>query len=121
MPDKAATTGFPIRPYNAYSRILDKKTLNGSDAEALATLWRSQIFGRDYQSLCHEPVYGFRFYHGSTLKFETSVCFHCSNFYVTGRGGSGWWGFDSKSAQAEQLLKRLEEIFPALVPKPKIK
>ena len=120
-PDPDAKTEFPVRPYNAYSRILGRKTVSGSDAEALATLWRAQVFGHDYQALCHEPAYGFRFFRGSTLKFETSVCFHCSNFYVTALGGSSWWGFDSRASQAEQLLKRLQEIFPESIPKPKTK
>jgi hypothetical protein len=116
-----ATTGFPVRPYDAYSRILDRKTLIGKDAEVLATLWRSQRFDFDAQALCHEPAYGFRFYRGPSLQFETSVCFHCSNFYVTAFGQTGWWGFDTRAQSATNLLTRLQEIFPASVPKPKDK
>ena len=71
--------------------------------------------------MCHDPAYGFRFYRGSSLKFETSVCFHCSNFYVTALGQSGWWGFDTKVQSATNLLTRLQEIFPASIPKPKEK
>ena len=114
-----ATAGFPVRPYRAYSRILDRKTLTGADAEALAALWRSQTFGEDYQALCHDPAYGFRFYRGSSLKFETSVCFHCSNFFVTALGGAGWWGFDTKTSRATNLLTHLQQISPASVPKQK--
>ena len=116
-----ASTGFPVRPYDAFSRILDRKTLTGPDAEALAGLWRSQTFGFDYQAMCHGPAYGFRFYRGSSLKFETSVCFHCSNFYVTVLGESDWWGFDTGVQSATNFLTRLQEIFPASVPKPKSK
>jgi hypothetical protein len=115
------STGFPVRPYNGYSRILDRKTLTGADAESLAALWRSQTFGWEYQAMCHSPGYGFRFYRGSSLTFETSVCFHCSNFYVTALGGSHWWGFDSKTAPATSLLARLQQIFPASIPKPQTK
>ncbi len=116
-----ADTGFPVRPNDAHSLILDRKTLTGREAEALAALWRSQTFGVDYQAMCHEPAYGFRFYRGSSLKFETSVCFHCSNFYVTALGQSGWWGFENRAPRATNLLTRLEEIFPASVLKPKEK
>ena len=116
-----ASTGFPVRPYEGYSRILDRKTLTRVDAESLAALWRSQTFGWEYQALCHGPVYGFRFYRGSSLKFETSVCFHCGNFYVTALGQSGWWGFDTKTTKASNFLARLQQIFPASVPKPETK
>lgn len=116
-----ASTGFPVRPYDGYSSILDRKTLSGKDAENLAALWRSQTFGWEYQALCHSPAYGFRFYRGSSLKFETSVCFHCSNFYVTALGESGWWGFDTTTPPATNLLFHLQQIFPASVPKPKAK
>jgi hypothetical protein len=115
------STGFPVRPYDGYSRIIDRKTLAGADAEQLAVLWRSQTFGLEYQALCHSPGYGFRFYRGSSLKFETSVCFHCNNFYVTALGESGWWGFDTKTTRAADFLARLQQIFPASVPKPKTK
>lgn len=116
-----ASRGFPVRPYDVYSRVLDRKTLTGADAESLATLWRSQTFGWDYQALCHSPAYGFRFYRGSSLKFETSVCFHCSNFYVTALGESDWWGFDTDTTQASNFLARLQQVFPASIPKPKTK
>jgi len=99
--------------------ILSTQDFTGSDAEALAALWRSQTFGWDFQMLCHSPVYGFRFYTGNRLVFETTLCFHCSNFYVTVFGESGWWGFDAESPRARELLQRLQEVFPASIPKPK--
>jgi len=99
----------------------NRKTLIGVDAESLAALWRSQKFGWEYQAMCHEPAYGFRFYRGSSLKFETSVCFHCSNFYVTALWQSGWYGFDNRAQSATNLLTRLQEIFPASIPKQKEK
>jgi hypothetical protein len=111
--------GFPVRPYGGYSRIISTKTLTGADAEALAALWRLQTFAREYQALCHSPAYGFRFYRGTSLRFETSVCYHCSNFYVTALGESGWWGFDAAAPKAQDLLHRLQEIFPASIPKPR--
>ncbi len=115
------TSGFPVRPYGGSSRILDRKTLTGADAESLASLWRSQTFGWEYQAMCHSPAYGFRFYRGSSLKFETSVCFHCQDFYVTALGESSWWGFDATATNASNFLARLQQIFPASIPKPKTK
>ena len=118
-PADQPTSGFPIRPYGTFSPILGTQTLSGSDAEALAALWRSQTFGPEFRALCHSAAYGFRFYSGSKLVFETSLCFHCSNFYVPALHKSGWWGFDTESHKAQELLRRLQEIFPASVPKPK--
>ncbi len=112
--------GFPIRAYgSAEAKILGRTTLDGTDAEALAVMWRTQTFDPGLQALCHSPSYGFRFYSGSKLVFETSLCFHCSNFYVTDLTGSGWWGFDSESPKAQELLRRLQVIFPNSIPKPK--
>jgi len=118
--DSDATAGFPIRPYEKFSRILNRRILAGNDAEVFAALWRSQNFGVGYQALCHEPGYGFKFYDGSSLKFETSVCFHCSNFYITALGKSGWWGFDTGSQSAASLLKQLQEFFPGSKPESKV-
>lgn len=104
-----ATTGFPIRPYGSYSHILGGATLSGSDAEAMASLWRSQRFDGGVQALCHYPAYGFRYYSGRKLVFETSVCYRCNNFYTP----TGWWGFFTDTPQAAELLRRLQLIFPA--------
>jgi len=116
-----AANGFPVRPREAYSAILATSTLNGPDAVAFADQWRSQVFGEEYQAMCHSPAYGFRFYRGSSLKFETTVCFDCSNFYISGRTKPYYWGFDRKSPKAIDLLTRLQQLFPASIPKPKAK
>jgi hypothetical protein len=111
-----ATNGFPVRPYGGYSRILDQTTLTGSDAVSLAALWRAQTFGWNYQALCHQAAYGFRYYSGSKLIYETSVCFKCSNFYYTVFGDAGWHGFDTESPKAAELLARLQDLFPESIP-----
>ena len=118
-PADRPTSGFPVRPYGTLSPILNTRTLTGSDAEALAALWRSQTFDPGLQAMCHSAAYGFRFYSGDRLAFETSLCFHCSNFYVPTFNGSSWWGFDSESPKAAELLRRLQEIFPDSKPKSK--
>jgi hypothetical protein len=115
--DGDVNDGFPLRPYNAYSKIIGRKVLVGKDAEAIATLWRSQSFDRHFQALCHEPAYALRFYQGSSVKFETSICYGCSNFYYTALGESNWWGFDTSTIAAANLLRRFQEIFPDSVPK----
>jgi hypothetical protein len=112
VPLPPAGENFPIRPYGEQSGILNRVTLAGPDAEAFANLWRSQKFDKNMQALCHDPVYAFRFYSGWRKTFETSVCFHCSNFYVDSLVGSDWWGFDRSTPQAKQLLQRFQELLP---------
>ncbi|MFM7816707.1 MAG: hypothetical protein ACKPGI_07040 [Verrucomicrobiota bacterium] len=106
-----AATGFPVRPYAAFSRILDRKTLTGQDAEALVAVWRSQEFGHRYQSMCHRPAFGLRFYRGSSLTFETSVWFRCRNFYVPVLGTAAWWGMDSKAPSATSSSFGFRRLF----------
>jgi hypothetical protein len=114
-----ASAGFPIHPYGSFLRILGRTTLSGSDAADFAALWRAQEFGWEYQALCHNAAYGLRYYSGSSLIFETSICYHCSNFYYTALGSSGWWGFDTETPKAQALLTRFQQIFPESAPKPK--
>lgn len=106
-----AASGFPVMASGTFSGILGRATVSGKDAEALAELWRAQTFGYEYQALCHNPAYGLRFYSGSSLRFETSVCFECSNFVVTTFGQSSFWGFDAKSKKAAELQARLHGVF----------
>ena len=114
-----ATTGFPVHGYGTFAQILGTKSLSGGDVDKFASLWRAQTFGPEFQALCHSPAYGLRFYSGRRVVFETSLCFHCSNFCVTGLFGSGFWGFDTSSPKAEELLRDLQEIFPESIPKKK--
>jgi hypothetical protein len=114
--DWDATSGFPIRPYKKFAKVLDTKTLSEPDAESIAAIWRSQTFEvpgqHHFQALCHDPVYALRFYRGNSVIFETSICFHCSNFFVTYKGEPHWWGFDTSTPAAETLLNRLRKELP---------
>jgi hypothetical protein len=110
---------FPVRLYGSYPTILSTDTFSGTEAESLASLWRAQTFGPGFQALCHSPTYGLRFFSGRKLLFEMTLCFHCANFHFTDLSGGGFWGFDTGSPKASELLRRLQEIFPASIPKPK--
>jgi hypothetical protein len=114
--DDELSTGFPIRPYEKFARILEHRTLKGEDAEEFAELWRSQRFAENpsqYQAMCHDPAFGLRFYKGPVLRFETSVCFDCGNFTLTAWGESDFWGFDDLTPEGVKLLERLLELFPS--------
>ena len=111
--------GFHTDAYGGgEDKILGHVTLHGEEAEAFASLWRAQKFDWGLQKLCHSPVCGLQFYSGRKLTFQTTVCFHCSNFYVTvPLVGTGWWGFDADSPQSRDLVRRLWVFFPDAKPK----
>jgi hypothetical protein len=119
--ERDSVVGFPVKPYRTCARIIESKDITGREAQSLADSWRAQKFGAEYQALCHEPVYGLRFYQSSQLIYETTLCFSCRNFYVPVNEGVHWWGFDSRSAQGKELLNRLQQIFPGSIPKPETK
>ena len=101
-------------------KVLGHVTLQDADAEAFARLWRTQKFDWGLQKLCHSPVCGLRFYSGRKLMFQTTVCFQCSDFYVTiPFAGTAWWGFDAESPAAVNLIQRLWILFPDSKPKAK--
>ena len=110
--DGDEATGFPVRPYEKYARILDRKTLTGSEAVSLAGLWRAQTFGQHFQALCHDPAYGFRFYRGPVVNFETSICFHCSNFYYSRARQVQLGGVDLSSPNSLRYLNGFRLCFP---------
>lgn len=104
---------FPIRPYGQFSLIKKKRELKGDEAKKLCAAWRGMTFDLWSQALCHFPIYGLRFYQGDILKFETSVCFGCSNFYFpNGRGESSWHGFREKDVAGKKLVESLKDIIP---------
>jgi len=100
---------FPIPPYGRWDKILSTAVAAGKDAEELAYLWRHQHFSEGFSSLCHYPAYGLRFYDDANLLFETSVCWQCGNFVVK---WAGFWGFDSQSRMATNLLMELQKHLP---------
>ena len=112
---KARRTGevFPIRPYGTDAPVHGSVTLKGKELAAFLDLWRGQSVSIDDQALCHDPVYGFRLYRGGKLMGETSVCWHCSNFYVdVSPSESVWCGFDADSEAAKGLLGYCDRLLP---------
>ncbi|HEX8372714.1 MAG TPA: hypothetical protein VF585_08040 [Chthoniobacterales bacterium] len=118
-PVKPPTNAFSVRPYGSYPTVLSRQTLSGMEAESFAALWRAQTYGPHFTGLCHYPVYGLRFYSGNELRFETTLCFDCSNFYINLHGGGGCTGFDTSTPKARELFLILQQAFPASVRKPK--
>lgn len=112
-----ADKSFPIHPYSAQARILDMATLTGRDVESLSNTWRSMTFDKWAGALCHDPVYGLRFYRDGEVLFETSVCWRCTNFYIPDVSDDGpsdfgpetnyqWYGF-KKNRKSAKLIAEL--------------
>ncbi|MCW5558984.1 MAG: hypothetical protein KIT22_14280 [Verrucomicrobiae bacterium] len=104
---------FPIRPYGRNHSIFGNVTLTGDRLSVFLNLWRSQSPAQLRRALCHDPVYGFRLYRGGRLVSETSICWHCNNYYVTAWPlRSSWYGFEADSETAQALLSFCDDLLP---------
>jgi hypothetical protein len=104
---------FPILPYNTAAKIEGVAEVEGESLEIFKEMWRGMSPGYSYQALCHEPVFAVEFFEGNDRVFRTSICWHCSNFYVeVFPGMATWYGFDSSSKGAQDVLKYFEEKIP---------
>jgi hypothetical protein len=104
---------FPIRPYRLEAPVCGSVSLTGEKLEAFLKLWQWQSPSYWRQALCHHPVYGFRLYRGTTLASETSICWKCHNYYVeVFPFVSSWYGFDSDSKVAKELLNYCDGLLP---------
>jgi hypothetical protein len=104
--------GFPILPYDgAVSKIVDEKEITGKQAEAICKLWRT-LSDEPNQAMCHSPPYGFRFYKGDELIYQTSMCWKCNNYYgPNDEGKSIWYGLKTDK-QSAALLKLCRKLLP---------
>jgi len=97
--------------------ILGSKTLEGKEARRIASLWRAQKF-RSYSAICHEPVYGIKFFSKGRLILYASVCWDCNNIILQEPQlkSGGKQGFNGESKMGRRLLEEFMRIFP-LFPK----
>lgn len=92
--------------------FLSQTTVSGSDAEELALLWRRLSF-RSAVGLCHSPPYALQFSSAGKVLLETSVCWHCENFYIGGPDGKPkMYGFIGEHKAGQNLLNKLRKILP---------
>jgi hypothetical protein len=104
---------FPLRPYGSTTPVYGSVTLSGSELDEFLELWGYQAPNYWSQAMCHGAVYGYRLYRGGRLVGETSICWECSNFYVTAYPGmSGWYGFTADSNSAKDLLAFCDARLP---------
>ena len=100
-------TGFPIKPYGDFHVITNSKRISGSDATSISKALIGAIDPDSPGAMCHMPVYGLRFYIGPIRTFQTSICFHCFNFYDRRFLRYYWQGLSSKQDILKQLLSQV--------------
>ena len=88
--------------------IIASKTLEGTQAQKLASLWRRQTYN-NHQSACHNPGWAIKFYTRQKLLAYATVCFSCNNISMitpnlTTRQNFGGY---------EPIGERLEQMFTA--------
>jgi hypothetical protein len=104
---------FPIRPYKRDDPTYGTIVLKGEELQGFLGLWASQKGNPRGGAMCHDPAYGFRLYRRGTLVRETSMCWHCWNFYIpVYPGETAWAGFDSESAAGKKLLEFCDTRLP---------
>lgn len=107
---------FFISPYRKFSKIIDSKTIAGDSINSLSEVFSGLLATPDDPGpLCHFPSHGIRFFGGDSLVFETSLCWHCSNYFVKYPDDyqtATWVGFQNSPMEA--LLKNQLPIPAAL-------
>lgn len=87
------------------------KTVKGGKAKKIAALWRSQTY-KPYQSACHNPVYGIKFYSGDKLIVFATVCWDCNTMGFEEPYINSTQYFDGTNKKGQQLLKIFQDAFP---------
>ncbi len=89
--------------------IAKEVSLIGSDAEAIASIWRKLNVGKDFTA-CHEPHHAVRFYGNGRQLTEFIICFHCSNASLPVSFGRELVGLDDTKPEYQALQARIEAL-----------
>jgi hypothetical protein len=85
------------------------RTIEGRQAQQLATLWRGQIYNYNF-SPCHVPAYAIKFYSGGQLLLYASVCWRCQNIQFLDPA-PGAQGFAAQGRRGKSLLRTFAGFF----------
>lgn len=94
-----------------FESIEGTKLIEGSEAQAIAALWRTQNYN-SFNAICHYPVYGIKFYSRGKVILYASVCWECDNILVMEPTLGGRQGFNGGSKKGQQLRKVFTGAFP---------
>lgn len=104
---------FPVGETGRRDPIYGSVSLEGVEVEEFLGLWKMQRPDLRYQSLCHDPPYGFRLYREGKEVVETAICWGCMNFsvevYPFLRSS---YGLDATTDEAKALLEFCDALLP---------
>jgi hypothetical protein len=104
--DKVELLKLTLKDDHRNGEIDATKVLRGTEAQKVASLWRSQTYTPNI-SACDEPAHAIKFYsHGKLLAYA-SVCFACENiFFITPKATRG-----QTFAAGDKKGEQLSEVF----------
>ena len=92
--------------------IAATKTIEGRQAQAIATMWRSQTFDYGYSATCHNPPYAIKFYSRGNVVLYASICWECHNIAILEPALDAHQGFNSRGRAGKNLLRMFTGTFP---------
>ena len=101
---------FPIIPYHASSKILKRKKLTAEEIKLLLPSLQA-VVGVEKSNGgagCHFPIHGIRISSESETIFQSSFCYHCSNFYILYPSDVASW----TSLSSKEFQKVMEQLMP---------
>jgi hypothetical protein len=96
------------------TEIESTKTVVGAQAQAIASLWRSQSYEFDLVP-CHEPPYEIKFYAKGRMIAFASVCWKCHNIVFIApklAPTKNSISFDAQGKEGQELLRVFSKAFP---------
>ena len=104
---------FPVGETGRRDPIYGSVSIKGTEVEEFLMLWESQRPDLRFQSLCHDPPYGFRLYRGGSEVVETAICWGCVNFSVEVYPFlRTTYGLDATTDEAKALLEFCDARLP---------
>lgn len=91
--------------------IAATKVLEGSEAKAVAALWRKQDY-RSLAAICHYPAFGIKFYSKGKLLAYASLCWECNNIVFITPKLELKQAFAGNSKRGHELLEVFTRAFP---------
>jgi hypothetical protein len=87
------------------------KTVEGPEAQKIASLWRTQTF-LPHSAICHMPGYALKFYAQEKLIVYATLCWECDNIRFQTPKLTRTQGFGGADKHGQQLLGVLRAAFP---------
>ena len=97
-----------VSEYMWGSKDAPKTKCDSETTERIAEIWRNLPPGE--MGRCHTPPIGIRFYIGSQVVCDGSICWACENIFGTDDNDEYCYAFDSKSQSAVKLFDVIQAV-----------